>query len=347
MDRGVRAKKASAAVNIKAVAERAGVGIGSVSRVLSGHASVSPDMHERVTAAVLSLGYKPNLLAQSLRRRSTRTIGFLISDIANPLLSSIVSGAESVLRAEGYSVLLTNSGGQPDIDAQQIRLLLQRQVDGLIVLPASEDHPATIAALRAAAVPVVAIDRHLPADLGFSAVLSDHYAGVSEATRHLLQLGHRRIALVAGPKARPAHERARAFLAASASGGGKSGFTVEYGPLSAARGEMSVRRLMGLPRPPTAILLGGIQLLEGALKILQELGVVLGLDLSLICCDDIPLSRLHQPPIATVVRSTDTMGSTAATILLDQMRDAAPPSTRLLSTWFEARQSCCPAPARR
>jgi len=191
-----------------------------------------------------------------------------VSDIANPLLSSIVSGAEAVLRAEGYSVLLTNSGGQPDIDAQQIRLLLQRQVDGLIVLPASEDHPATIAALRAAAVPVVAIDRHLPADLGFSA-LSDHYAGVSEATRHLLQLGHRRIALVAGPKARPAHERARAFLAASASGGGKSGFTVEYGPLSAARGEMSVRRLMGLPRPPTAILLGGIQLLEGALQILH------------------------------------------------------------------------------
>ena len=145
--------------DIRQVAKLAGVGIASVSRVLSGQPGSSAHLSTRVLEAARQLGYTPNVLAQSLRLRSTRSIGFVGSDITNPLVASIVSGAESILSSAGFSVLLTNSGGIPDVDAQRIEVLRQRQVDGLIVLPALEDDPSTLAALRSTHTPVVVIDR--------------------------------------------------------------------------------------------------------------------------------------------------------------------------------------------
>jgi ABC-type sugar transport system substrate-binding protein len=204
------AESTGARSGIKAVAELAGVGIASVSRVLSGQPGSSPQMTQRVLEAARQLGYAPNLLAQSLRRRATHSIGFVGSDINNPLIASIVSGAESVLSVARYSVLLTNSGGIPSVDAERIEVLLQRQVDGLIVLPALEDDPATLAALRNTQAPVVLIDRTLPADIPAHYVLSDHYQGVGNAGRHLLSAGHRRIGLVVGRDVRPTRERIRA-----------------------------------------------------------------------------------------------------------------------------------------
>ncbi len=322
-------------VSITAVAERAGVGIGSVSRVLSGKGSVSPEMLRRVREAVESLGYQPNLLAQSLRSRATRTVGFVISDITNPLLAAIVSGAEAVLSEAGYSVLLTNSGGRPEIDAQRIGLLLRRQVDGLIVLPASEHDTETIEALAGAGVPIVAIDRELPGVPDASYVLSDHYAGVAAATRHLLAAGHRRVALVAGPNMRPARERLRAYSDAHAAGG-VTPFGSAFGPLSAQRGFEATGRLLDGHAPPTAIVLGGNQLLEGAIEAAQVRGVAVGHDIALVCCDDIPLGRFHRPPIPTVVRDTDGMGRAAARAFLARI-DGEMPEPEIMATWFDIR----------
>jgi LacI family transcriptional regulator len=322
-------------VSITAVAERAGVGLGSVSRVLSGKGSVSPEMLRRVREAAESLGYQPNLLARGLRSRATNTIGFVISDITNPLLAAIVGGAEAVLSEAGYSVLLTNSGGRPEVDAQRIGLLLRRQVDGLIVLPAYEGAPGTIAALAGAGVPIVAIDRELPGVPDASFVLSDHYTGILAATRHLLGAGHRHVALVAGPDMRPARERLRAYSDAHASAGVPPfGFT--FGPLSAARGAAAVGELLGAAEPPTAIILGGNQLLEGAIEAAQSRGVAIGRELALVCCDDIPLGRLHRPPIPTVMRDTDGMGRAAARAFLARIAGEIPPP-EVMPTWFEPR----------
>ena len=113
-------------------------------------------------------------------------------------------------------MLLTSSGGRPEIDAARIRLLLQRQVDGLILSPASEDDQATVRALVAADIPFVVIDREMPAVPEALYVHSDHYLGMTEATRHLLALGHRKIALMAGPTTRLAKKRVRAFQDAHA-----------------------------------------------------------------------------------------------------------------------------------
>src|SRR5215207_1686606 len=129
--------------SMREVADMGGVAMSSVSRVLSGHPDVSPAMRERVMEAVDTLGYQPDMLAQGLRRRSTRSVGFVVGDISNPLLAEIALGAETTLHEAGYSMLLTNSENDPALDAGHVRLLMQRRVDGLMLSLASEDHLET------------------------------------------------------------------------------------------------------------------------------------------------------------------------------------------------------------
>ena len=119
-------------------------------------------MRERVLDAVEQLGYQPNLLAQSLRWRETLTVGFVVGDISNPLLATIVEGAETTLRDAGYSMLLTNSEGDPALDASHVKLFERRQVDGLILSLARDDHGPTLELLGRVAVPMVVVDRDVP-----------------------------------------------------------------------------------------------------------------------------------------------------------------------------------------
>lgn len=328
---------------IREVAELAGVGIASVSRVLSGQPGSSAKMTERVMEAARQLGYTPNLLAQSLRRRSSRSIGFVCSDITNPLLSSIVSGAESVLTSAGFSILLTNSGGEPSVDAKRIELLQQRQVDGLILLPALEDDPATLELLQRSETPLVVIDRSLPKTVKAHYVLSDHYSGVSEATRALLDAGHRRLGLIVGRDVRPTRERVRAVEDSYRNLGLEPDLRIESGTLSVEHGEEAMERLLDSIPSPTAVILGGNQLLEGALRVIRRRGVALGSELSLVCCDDVALSRLFEPPIATVMRDNVLLGQRAAELLLKQLELPHASEAVILPTWFEHRASCGPA----
>lgn len=329
---------------IREVAELAGVGIASVSRVLSGQPGSSAQMTERVMEAARQLGYTPNLLAQSLRRRSSRSIGFVCSDITNPLLSSIVSGAESVLTKAGFSILLTNSGGVASVDAERIELLQQRQVDGLILLPALENDPATLALLQRSETPMVVIDRSLPDSIDAHYVLSDHYTGVTQAAHALLSAGHRRLGLVVGRDVRPTRERIRAVEDSYRAMALEPELHIDSGTLCAEHGEQAMERLLDMTPAPTAVILGGNQLLEGALRVIRRRGIQLGRDLSLVCCDDVALSRLFEPPIATVMRDNVRLGQRAAQLLLDQLQTPHSSEAELLPTWFELRASCGPVP---
>jgi LacI family transcriptional regulator len=328
-------------MGIREVAKKAGVGIGSVSRVFSGQPVVSEQMRKRVLKAAESLNYAPNMLAQALRSRSTRSVGFVISDIANPLLASIVNGAEAVVSAAGYSILLTHSGDHTEIDAERIQLLQQRQVDGLILLPSAEDDPELLAILTRNTTPTVVIDRSLPAEIKARYVLSNHYLGVGEAARTLLKLGHRRLAIVVGRDVRPSRERIRAVQDAYEDLKLKPNFIVDRGSLSAEHGAAAMTTLLDSTKPPTAVILGGNQLLEGALTVIRQRNLRLGHHLSLVCCDDVSLCRLYEVPVATVMRDTELIGRSAAQMLLQYIAEPQRPSrTVVLPTWFEVRSSC-------
>ncbi|MFN8222109.1 MAG: LacI family DNA-binding transcriptional regulator [Gaiellales bacterium] len=326
------------------MAERAGVAMSSVSRVLSGHPDVSPTMSAKVMQAVAELAYQPDMLAQSLRRRETLTIGFVVGDISNSLFSEIVTGAESAFHAEGYSMLLTNSLGDPLLEAAHIQLLAQRRVDGLVISVLDETHVATLARLRELDLPVVVLDRNVPTELGVSRVLSDHRSGMKAATLHLLDLGHRRIGLIGGSEMRPAVERRAGLIDAFRERGLPTTYVLDEGSFAVQAGAAAMRRLLDLPEPPTAVIAGGNQLMLGALRVVGERGIRLGTELSFVGCDDTAITDLYQPAVAIVRRDNIAMGRASAGLLLGRLREGTGPTDLVLPTEFLARPSCGPPP---
>jgi len=345
-----------APLTMKEVAEAAGVAMSSVSRVLSGHPDVSRNMHARVMAAVEELRYRPNLLAQSLRSQQTFTVGFLVGDISNPLLAEIVKGAVTTLREGSYATILTDSERDPDLDAAHLGLFEQRRVDGLLLSPASENHPPTLEALARTRVPVVLIDRDLPPPVVADRVLSDHRTGVNQALNHLIELGHRRIGLIVGLPVRATAERKAAFEATFKECGLEPTYLIfESHDLSAESGERGALVLLDDPDPPTAILVGGNQLVLGALTAIRTRGLRIPEDISIVTTDDTAVTALHTPPIATVSRDNVELGVVAAEFLLERMREYARrlergadaaldpvPRETTLPTHFVARASCGP-----
>jgi len=326
--------------SMQEVAAAVGTSLSSVSRVLSGHPDVSPAMRRRVMAAVKELDYEPDFLAQSLRRGATRSVGFVIGDISNPLMADITSGAESVLRASDYSMVLMNSENRAQLDANHIRFLLARRVDGLILSLASEHDPETNDQLIRSRVPVIAIDRDLPAELDASVVLSNHASGMTDAVNQLIDLGHRRIALISGSlDIRPGRERVEAVRRTMAARGAADGLITDGGSVDTSRALAETARILGLPDPPTAIIVGGNQLLAGTLRAIRASGRRIGSDISLITCDETEVVEFHEPPIATVSRDNEAIGRMAADLLLERLA-GAPPRRVVLPTTFIPRVSC-------
>lgn len=329
-----------ARVGLREVAELAGVAASSVSRVLSEHPDVSPAMRKRVLDAVGQLGYEPDFVAQSLRRGATLSVGMVIRDVTAPFMAEIVSGAEPVLRAAGYSMLLMNSGSDPGLDTTHIRFFQSRRVDGMILQLAGDQRDETFDTLRRSTTPVVLIDRDAPDDVQASRVLTDHRVGMRDAVDHLIELGHRRIALVSGALGvRPSRERLGGLQDAMRSRGLTNEPIVLTGQLTEEHGETATNELLSLAEPPTAIVVGSNQLLVGALRAFCQRGIVPGDPISLVSCDDSPLSELYRPPISVVDRDSREIGRLAAELLLDRMVGERDPRTVVVETRYIARPS--------
>jgi LacI family transcriptional regulator len=302
-------------------------------------------MRERVLAAVRELEYEPDFLAQSLRRGATLSVGYVVGDISNPLIATITSGAESMLRSAGYSMLLMNSENDPALDVAHIRFFQARRVDGMILSLSSERRPETLEVLAQVDVPIILIDRDVPGDLRASIVRNNHREGMRAAVGHLLDLGHRRIALITGAlDLWPVRERIAGMAEAVAARGRPDETVSLVGSLSAEHGERSTEQLLAMHPRPTAIIAGGNQVLAGCVRALARNGIRIPDDMSLITCDEVDLSELHSPPIASVSRDTLLLGRTAAELLLERL-NGGEPRTVLLPTTFTPRPSSGPVPA--
>jgi LacI family transcriptional regulator len=332
---------------MRKVAERAEVAISSVSRVLSGHPDVSEPMRARVLAAVAELEYEPDFLAQSLRRGQTLSIGFVLADISNPLLSDIVLGAETELRKSGYSLLLMNSENDAALDVRSIRFFQTRRVDGMLLSTVGESAPELLQTLRAVRVPVVLVDREVPSDIGASSVQNDHASGMAAAVDHLIELGHRRIALIGGSRdTTPGRAREEALRQAVRGHPERIDVSVLAGTFSTDHGAAATRTLLDAAKPPTAIVCGSNQLLVGCLRVLNERSIGVGRDISIVTCDEVPASELFQPRIASISRDPVELGRTAAELLVRRMGDGGAPEKVVLPTVFIPTASCVPPASR-
>jgi LacI family transcriptional regulator len=321
------------------VAARAGVALSSVSRALSDHPDVSRKMRRRVHDAARELGYEPNFLAQSLRTGSTYTVGFLIRDIANPFFAAMANGAEHYLRQRGFVMMLINSDGDSEVEANHIGVLRRRRADGLILNLVSESHEPTIEALANLEMPYVLVDREMPQSAA-SAVLCDHYTGVRAATDDLLAHGHRRIALVSGQRdVRPVRERLRglkdAFSVANLEHDDRF---VVLGSFVADFARRRTHALLDSSEPPTAILTGGAQVTIGVLKALAERNITAGRDIALVALDELDVLEIVQPAISVVSREPQRMGAEAARLLLDAAA-GQPSQTVVLPTTYVPRST--------
>jgi LacI family transcriptional regulator len=333
---------------IKDVAGHAGVGISTVSRVFTGSAEVKPELKERVLSAAAELGYEPDILARSLRTGATMSVGFIADDLSNHPNIGIATGAEGALRASSHSLLVMNSEMETRRDTMNIRVLQARRVDALMMTPVSEDDPELVATLNNLDIPVVVVEGELPGADSVSFVVSDHRSGAAAALRHLLELGHTNVVLITGPAEYRSARQCRLALDDVAADAGPEIRLGHVGThLSHEGGRSATAAFLHAPDRPTAIVVGGGQLLTGVLEVIAASGLELGRDVSLVTADPVSLTGVFRPPIAAISRDSLGLGRHAADILLRQLSEPSlPPQQVTLPTIFEPRASAGPPPDR-
>jgi LacI family transcriptional regulator len=273
------------------VAERAGVSLKTVSRVINTEPGVAAHTAERVGAAIAELGFQRNDLARSLRHgRSSATVGLVIEDVGNPFYSAIAQAVEQAARDHGCMLITSSCEEDPDRERELVQALLRRRVDALLLVPASRDH-AYLTRELADGTPVVFLDRP-PEGIAADAVLLDNLGGARTAVEHLLAQGHRRIAYVADPDGLyTAGERLAGYRQAMAAAGADvDPALVRLGSHDAAQAESVVRELLALPpgRRPTAVFCGNNRHTVGALHALRGLEA----EIALVGFDDFELADL-------------------------------------------------------
>jgi len=325
------------------VAERAGVSAATVSHVLNGTRNVTDKTRTRVLAAVEELGYRPNRLARSLVSGATHTIGLIIPDSANPFFAELARAIESTMFEQGYNVILCNSDGDSSREILYANVLVDKQVDGLIFVAVGvgTDH---LLSLQRRRVPVVVVDREVPG-VDVDSVLTDNELGGWLATRHLLELGHRRIACITGPSdITPSAKRVTGFRRAMAEEGVPvDEALVVRGDFQYEGGSQAARTLLGGEDPPSAIFACNDLMAVAVMAAADEMGFALPTGLSVVGFDDIPLASFVRPSLTTVHEAKYQMGVLGAKALLERMQGSDEPSRRtVLSTRLVVRRSTAP-----
>jgi LacI family transcriptional regulator len=337
------------------VADRAGMSSAVVSYVVNGGPRrVSAATRSKVLRAIEELGYRPNGLARALRTQKTFTIGLVVPDNTNPFFAQLARAVEEAAFARGYVLLLGNSGQDNTRQAAYVNTLLERQVDGLILIADSDigqpSLPAqTASALQGAGTPLVLLDRH-PSDLWAPSVTVDNEGGGYMATRHLLDHGHAEVACLAGPAdLAPAQERTHGWRRALREAGVKRPARL----LARSRfrrdaGYLVAKELLAGPSRPTALFAQSDEQAIGLLRWANEAGVRVPEDLALVSFDGIDESGYTNPPLSTVAQPVDELGRRTVDLVVSSEPGAgrkSPSQPGCLPVRLLTRRSCgCTGP---
>jgi LacI family transcriptional regulator len=321
---GARGSKSRGVVRLADVARAADVGTSIVSRVLNGDPTVSirPETRTRIETAARELNYRPNAFARGLKLRRTMTLGMVIPNLAYPVNGEIIRGAERAAAAAGYVTLLADADEFLQSGEAYRRLLLEQRVDGLLIASASTGEQL-LSELARSGLPFVLVNRRT-SHVGPSITVDDA-AGVELVVRHLLSLGHRRIAHIAGPQAADtARRRAQGFRSGmrAAKVTVRPGYVVEA-PYTEEGGYRAVGQLLGLTMPPTAIVSWSLAAAVGAIAGAKQLGVPVPGDLSVVAFHDAPLAEYLDPPLTTVRMPLGEMAERAVEALLELIGGAS------------------------
>src|SRR6202140_4725596 len=333
--------KSAKAASIYDVARESGVSVFTVSAVVNKKSHVGKKLLERVESAIRKLNYRPNLIARSLAKQRTHTIGMIVPDIANPFFPMVVRGAEDAAQKHGYNLLLCNSDDNLDKEESAVELLLSKRVDGILLTKAAEDfRPAMRQMIKEMNVPFVLVMRTYP-KLTRDAVITDDYQGAYDAVSHLARSGRHRIGLISGPlKVSNAVARWQGFHdSLKAMGLPFEKELIVEGDYRIESGYRAGHAL--LSHRPDGIYVANHLMTVGLLKAAEEMGLRCPEDFGLVSFDDYPWLGIFRPRLTTVELPKHQLGSEAAELLIKRITgDASKPVLRKLQPELRIRESC-------
>ncbi len=328
---------------INDVAKLAETSATTVSHVINETRFVSPDTKQRVMDAIRALGYRPNSMARGLRSGQSKTIGLIVPDNSNPFFAEILRIIENYGYSKGYSVILCNSDGDVNKEIAYTELLYAKQVDGIVFI-STNNSTEHLEKLTDSGIPMIVMDRDV--DLtDTDVIMVDNYQGGYAATQYLIQLGHQRIACIAGPSLlTPSADRVKGYRQALEDAGlPYDESLVVSGDFQVDSGESAMRVLLEGKHRPTAVFACNDLMALGAMRAIREAGLSIPQDISVIGFDDIALSSYISPTLTTIAQPLKEMARASIEMLITRIQGETvdlQAKRRVLPTELIIRESC-------
>ncbi|MDP2966580.1 MAG: LacI family DNA-binding transcriptional regulator [Pelolinea sp.] len=312
------------------VAKLAGVAPITVSRVINNSGYISDKTRKKVQVAISELGYVPNILARSLRSKRTNTLALVFTDITNPFFTILARGVEDTASIAGFNVIFCNTDESQEKEDNYIQLLLQKQVDGILLVPAGSN-TRSIKVIQEQNTPLVILDRRV-SHSNVDIVRGDSEGGAYQLTKYLIDLGHRHIAIISGPRnVSTAEDRLLGYKRAMEENGLKENIQSYYGRFTQACGNDLTRKIFSHDPKPTALFAANNLMAIGALRALRDIGFKVPDDVALVSFDDIPENLTAFPFMTVVTQPSYELGKRATELLISRIKnDSAPENQEII-----------------
>lgn len=329
-------------VTLSDVARHAGVSTATVSHVLNGTRFVAAETAQRVREALESTGYQVNPFARALRTATTESIGFVASDLSNPYSTAVMKGIEAATRSARHTLLVANSDEDPEMEREAIAALVQRRVDGLVVALTSQSRSETVHELQDLGIPVVLVDAGVEGEL--DQVLVESRESVRILVEHLIDLGHERIAVLAGSPGNLNSVERTSGWSAALTGRGLQAATelVRHGGIRADTARREFAALLDSPEPPSAVFTSSNQMTLGVWEEINARGLRVPHDIAVIAFDEPSFVNVLSPPLTCIAQPTFSVGLRAVELVFRRIADPGTEQVALrLQPRINHRDSCC------
>lgn len=326
---------------IKDVAKKANVGVGTVSRVINNHPSVSEEIRKRVLEAIEELNYKPNAIARSLKINSTKTIGVIIPDISSAFYPEIVRGIEDIAKDFNYNIILLNTDLKREKEKEALNMLKEKKADGILFI-SNTINKTLKKEFKSTGIPIVLISTK-DADNEFHSVIIDNQLAAYEAVKYLIKLGHKKIAIIAGEKNDPnaGVPRLEGYKRALMENGIELDENlIFYGNYKFKSGYDAMQKILKLKDKPTAVFAASDTMAVGAASCAMQRGFKIPDDFSLVGFDGVEIAEYFYPPITTVKQPRYEMGTKGMETLIKLIKGEEAPKNIILDFEIVERKSC-------